>query len=212
MIQLPKMPASIAALPRDDRGYPVPWFVAWIDDKPEFRCADPAKWRAAVKEHRCWVCGEKLGQGLAFVIGPMCAVNRTTAEPPCHMDCAEFSVKACPFLSKPKAHRREAGLPEDTNAPPGFAIRRNPGVTLIWLTRDYQLWNPGNGPLFEIGDPVKTWWYCEGRKATREEVLESINTGLPLLESKCESVGDRAALARYVERVMRYLPKERVAI
>ena len=43
MKPLPPMPSRIAALPVDERGYPVPWFVAWIDGKPEFRCADPAK-------------------------------------------------------------------------------------------------------------------------------------------------------------------------
>ena len=35
MITLPTPPARIARLPRNQAGYPVPWFVAWFDDVPE---------------------------------------------------------------------------------------------------------------------------------------------------------------------------------
>ena len=51
------MPDRMKLLPIDDRGYPVPWFVDWIDGKPEFRAMDPTKWRRAVTEQRCWTCG-----------------------------------------------------------------------------------------------------------------------------------------------------------
>lgn len=72
------MPPRIARLPVNDAGYPVPWFVAWIDGKPDFRVIGPAKLPKAVKEGRCWICGDKItGPTVAFVIGPMCAVNRT---------------------------------------------------------------------------------------------------------------------------------------
>src|SRR5262245_54991717 len=109
---LPPLPSRIAGLPIDpERGYPVPWFVAWHDGKPEFRTADGRKFRQAIRDRLCWVCGQPLGRHLVFVIGPMCTVNRVTVEPPCHLDCAEFSVRACPFLSKPQMTRRENDLP-----------------------------------------------------------------------------------------------------
>jgi hypothetical protein len=44
------MPESVGRLPVDHRGYPVPWFVAWIDGKPEFRCADGEKWFAQFRK------------------------------------------------------------------------------------------------------------------------------------------------------------------
>jgi len=31
---LPSLPLAMRGLPRDHRGYPVPWFVAWVDGKP----------------------------------------------------------------------------------------------------------------------------------------------------------------------------------
>lgn len=188
---LPPVPERIAKLPVR-RGYPVPWFVAWPDgegdDKePEFRAMDPRKLVLAVKQHRCWVCGQRLGSWLTFTVGPMCAVNRISAEPPSHTECAEWSAKACPFLSRPHMRRRtdEQFAAEARNAP-GLMIERNPGVTLVWTTRGYRVVRAprpagGDGILFQIGEPRHVECYAEGRRATTDEVLHSVVTGLPRL-------------------------------
>lgn len=73
------IPARIQNLPVDPvRKFPVPWFVAWVDGKPEFRAADQRKLVIAIQEKRCWVCGEPLGRFMTFVVGPMCGLNRTS--------------------------------------------------------------------------------------------------------------------------------------
>lgn len=184
------MPDRMRRLPIDDRGYCVPWFVAWIDGKPEFRAMDPAKWRRAVTERRCWVCGDILGKWLTFTIGPMCAINRTTAEPPSHTACATWSVKNCPFLTRPQMVRREddqVNMAACAANVAGDMIARNPGVTLLWTTPSYSIFRDGKGmPLIEIGDAATVGWYREGRTATRAEVEESIATGLPFLLEACE--------------------------
>lgn len=186
---LPPMPYRIASLPADPvRGYPVPWFVAWVDGKPEFRMADGEKLRRAVREKLCWVCGEKLGRNMAFLVGPMCAVNRISAEPPSHRDCAEYAVKACPFLSKPQMDRRENDLPEGGTCA-GMMIRRNPGVSLIWMTREYTPIRDGNGFLFRIGEPDELTLWREARKATAEEIRQSFDSGLPTLQKAAEAEG-----------------------
>jgi len=95
------------SLPLDERGYPVPWFVAWVDGKPEFRASSREKFRDAVKKRLCWVCGEQLGVYMVFVAGCMCGINRTTSEPPCHLECGQWSAINCPFLSNPQMVRRE---------------------------------------------------------------------------------------------------------
>ena len=47
-----------------------------------------------------------MGVHKAFVIGPMCAVNRVIApEPPSHRDCGTFSARVLPV---PVAAAREA--------------------------------------------------------------------------------------------------------
>src|ERR1041385_2432550 len=94
---LPELPARLRKLPVE-RGYPVPWFVAFVDGHYDFRVIGPGKIARAVQENRCWICGDTLGSYLCFPIGPMCAINRVTSEPPSHRECAEWSARACPFL------------------------------------------------------------------------------------------------------------------
>ena len=95
-----EMPARIAALPVDAIGRPVPWFVAWIDGKPDFRVVGPGKLQQALRG-LCWVCGRGFagGEDRAWLIGPMCAITLTTAEPSSHLECAAWSAKNCAFLA-----------------------------------------------------------------------------------------------------------------
>jgi hypothetical protein len=206
---LPPLPDRIKALPVDERGYPVPWFVVWIDGRPEFRAADADKKPLAIRNSLCWVCGQSLGRHQTFVLGPMCTVNRVSAEPPCHLDCAEFSARACPFLSKPQMVRRENNLPENTSCD-GEMIRRNPGVVALWTTRDYRLVSDGKGgTLFQVSDPSSvSWWAC-GRQATAEEVSASVESGLPLLRQMAQAEGEDAVrqLGRMLQAAQRHFPR-----
>lgn len=209
--ELPLPPPRIAALPVDHRGYPVPYFVAWVDGVPDHRVRDEPKVYAAIRDQRCWICGQTLGRYLTFVLGPMCAVNRVSSEPPAHRECALYSAQACPLLTRPHAHRREAGLPEEATPPPGLMIRRNPGVVLLWTTRAYRLERTGPGVLFRlVGEPTATQWLCEGRTATRAEVLASIDSGLPLLEEQARLQGAHAqrALTLMHAKALTLVPKE----
>lgn len=211
---LPPLPERIARLPVAANGYPVPWFVAWVDgpngeEVPEFRAADARKRHDALVRNLCWVCGDVLGQHKAFVLGPMCAVNRVTSEPACHRECAEFSVRACPFLTKPHMVRREAGLPEGTVEAPGFAIDRNPGCSAVWVAKKFSVINLGGGDyLFRVGEPTEVTWWAEGRTATRAEVIASVESGLPILRSKADGPGDLAEFDRLVAAAQQFFPAE----
>jgi hypothetical protein len=194
---LPPLPQRMRTLPVDERGYPVPYFVAWIDGKPDHRVADPAK---LISAHRCGVChlcGQRLGAYKAFVVGPMCGVNRISSDPPSHRECAEWAAVVCPFLTRPKAKRREANLPGGHGDPAGLMIKRNPGVTLVWVTKSYEAVRaPGGiGALFRMGEPTEVMFFAEGRAATRAEIDESVCTGLPLLEAPAAKEGPRAMRA-----------------
>ena len=209
--RFPDLPARMRALPVDHRGFPVPWFVAWIDGEPHFPIADGYKLHVAVRNDRCWVCGGDMGRIKAFTIGPMCAVNRTSSEPPAHLDCARFSARNCPFLTKPRMKRVGANLhPHGTERPGGTMIERNPGVTLVWQSLRYQPWDAGGGKvLFDIGQPHAVEWFAHGRTATRKEVLESIRTGLPLLKAEADKDPHPTAhleLARMVTAAMTLIP------
>lgn len=180
---LPPLPERMRSLPVDERGYPVPYFVAWVDGKPDHRIADASKMPRAVNQHLCWMCGQVLGRFNSFCIGPMCSITRTIAEPPSHLDCVRFAATACPWMTRPNAKRREANLPAEAVAPAGDGIRRNPGAVCVWTTRSFRVFRPDlrGGALFRIGDPEHTEWYAEGRRATRAEVDASISSGLHLL-------------------------------
>lgn len=181
---LPPLPPRIESLQVDKRGYPVPWFVQWVDGEPDFRVVDGDKFTAAIRFERCWICGGALGKYRAFLVGPMCTVNRISSEPPSHRDCAEFAVEACPFLANPEMRRRENGLPEGVTDSAGIMITRNPGVTALWITKGYRVFQPGVGQpgyLVEMGSPLEVVWYARGRAATRKEILDAFEAGLPAL-------------------------------
>jgi hypothetical protein len=203
---LPPLPSRIKTLPVDHRGYPVPWFVQWFHpdgsactlppdpeiDHADFRVVDSRKKHLAVRLKLCWICGGNLGSNLAFVIGPMCAINRISSEPPSHRACAEFAAIACPFLTKPQVVRRMDDLPADYKDAPGIMSLRNPGVTLMWITHSFSLMHCGptaNDYLFKVGAPLETLWYCQGRAATRAEIDASIAGGLPDLMKMAEEEG-----------------------
>jgi hypothetical protein len=185
------MPDRIARLPLDARGFPVPKFVRWFNGQPDFRIIDPAHMAACVRHNRCWICGEAMGIHKAFVIGPMCCINRITSEPPSHRECAIFAARNCPFLATPSARRREKNLPEHRFVP-GEMISRNPGVACVWMTRAYELVHVRNGTLFRIGAPDSFEFYAHGRAATRAEIDESVGSGFPLLKAAAERDGKQA--------------------
>jgi hypothetical protein len=193
-VKLEPFTPRIAMLPVDERGYPIPWFVADVNGERDFRVADGRKYSIAISESLCWVCGQRMGAYKTFVIGPMCGINRVTAEPPSHKDCAEWSARNCPFLSNPRMIRDETDLVGDN--PGGIMIKRNPGACIVWTTKAFFQMRVSNGHLIQIGDPLEAVWYARGRIATRDEVIDAVEAGCPALRNMAEAEGPKA-LAEY---------------
>ncbi len=205
----------MAELPFDERGFPIPWFVAYIEGKPEFRAMDHDKFVKAIREKRCWVCGQTMGIYVCFVAGPMCGINRTSSEPPSHLECGRWSAVNCPFLSNPRMVRREDEAINNTllrDSAAGYAIARNPGVAMLWITRQFEVYSDGlgkGGKLIQMGEPESVEWYAEGRAATRAEVMASIESGLPNLEALArQEKGGIEALEGYKKRFEKWIPME----
>lgn len=205
-----ELPRRMRKLPKNEGGYVIPWFVGYVDGKPDFRVIGPDKIVEATKFKLCWLCGEPMGVFKAFVIGPMCAVNLTSSEPPSHLDCGTYAAIVCPFLSNPDRPRRLNNLPEDKREPAGISLDRNPKVALVWVTTSYKLIRAegGAGFLFRIGPPESCFWFSRGRTATREEIMDSIATGLPFLLKLATAEGPDALkfLNERVEETKKLLP------
>lgn len=213
---LPEPPPRIANLKKDRRGYPVPWFVHWrrgegdAGTEPDFRVIRKNGRERALGGPLCWICGGKLGVHRVFVIGPMCVVNRVTMEPPSHRECAEYAAIACPFLAKPRMRR----LPTDDLKDPhvaGLMIERNPGVTCLYETRDYRPFKTGDGKddwLIRLGKPQRIDFWREGGRASREAVVQSIESGLPALMALASEEGPQAVLelGRMTGEALKLLP------
>lgn len=213
------LPERMKALPVDpQRNVPIPWFVETLSDGTrDFRIMSGDHFVQAITERRCWVCGQgPLGRHLAFTVGPMCVVNRTNSEPPAHLECAQWSAKNCPFLSRPRMVRREGNLPDDVVLGEA-SLTRNPGATAVYVTGSYQSFRApamsATGWLIEMGPAERVEWYCEGRPATRDEVIAAIDSGLPALAAMCDKETDallrmdaRQALAQARVDVERLLP------
>lgn len=214
--ELIDLPMEMKNLPRDNRGFPVPEFVAWFNGEPDFRVIKPGYFMLCVKNNLCWLCGCKLGSRKWFVAGPMCTVTRTVSEPPSHRLCAEFAVKNCPFLTKPMAKRNDKDLPPNHIEAPGIHIPRNPGVAAIWETLDYRVFDPqmGQGYLITMGEAKNVTFWREARPATRAEVRESVESGLPrLIDSAMKDGADAVqelteTTAEWVHKIFnRFLPE-----
>lgn len=208
--RFPDAPAPIRRLPVDHRGFPVPFFAAWIDGKPDHRVVDRRKLAPAVLKSLCWICGEPLGDDRAFVMGPMSAFNRVTSEPAGHWDCGCFAASSCPFLTQPRMRRSHKGLEGVEITPPGGMAQHNPGVCVAWATPTFKptLHRDGKTRLYELGEPTRVAWFCEGRPATRAEVLEALETVFADYRPKVQAAGPAAAqqFAAYQARVLALAP------
>jgi len=98
------MPPRIAKLPRDARGYPVPYIVMRDKTgKPLFAANDADLVHRCLKQKLCPTCGEKLGKEKWFIGGPNSAFHPNGAyiDSAEHYECATYSLQACPHLSRP---------------------------------------------------------------------------------------------------------------
>src|SRR4051812_28481995 len=94
-----EVPKEVGDLAVDGRGYVIPFFVSYIDGKPDFRILDPVKQYRCIGERLCGVCGRKLPKDSMFFIGgKLTLANRLCTDPGMHRVCAEYSLMTCPHM------------------------------------------------------------------------------------------------------------------
>lgn len=116
------LPERMEALPRDRRGYPIPWNVMRDNaGEPLFTINDDRKSWQALEELLCPICGQGLEIGdLWWVGGPLSAFHPHGCyiDSPMHHECSSYALKVCPHLAAPKYTKRLDGLPAMKNGAP----------------------------------------------------------------------------------------------
>jgi hypothetical protein len=150
------VPERVKALPMDERGYPIPFFAAIIDGKPDLRVSSGKKALRCNDELLCWVCGEKLNNQSCFIGGPKSNASGMYSDGPMHRNCAEFSLQVCPYLALPNAKRREKDLPESAKMADGATLEKPDRFYMVIVkTKDWR---------FHVTDQV---FQIGARRATR---------------------------------------------
>ncbi|MET8954054.1 hypothetical protein ACWEO4_17475 [Streptomyces sp. NPDC004393] len=126
------MPPTVAARPRDTRGYPVPAITPWEGESPQFALTDYARSAECARKRLCSVCNEPMpggpvwrvvGAAESAAIGEALAAGRPyrnlapTWEGPGHRACMLYASMVCPYLARPNARRGlTAQQPDEMNA------------------------------------------------------------------------------------------------
>lgn len=141
-----EIPKELAHLKIDSRGYPIPYFVSYINGKPEFRFLDGARLDMILERKVCHICGKKLPTDFFyFIAGPFGLLNKISTDAPMHRLCAEFSIFACPHLYRQKAERRdndplaqslvEERAKHDPGKPDTLFLVKADKIKITWIDR-----------------------------------------------------------------------------
>lgn len=165
-----EMPPAIARLPKDARGYPVPYSALYVNGKPDFTQVDPSRWVRLFKIKGCGVCGSPITGRLFFVGGPMCATNRLFFDHPMHEDCAVYALRVCPFLALPKMAYRKR---EDEGVEVLASVSdRKPEIFMMGKARAYDVTMNGSEPLLYAAPWESLRWWRAGVEIAEEEAKQ----------------------------------------
>lgn len=149
-----QIPDFLKHLKVDQRGYPIPFFVAYVNGKPDFRMLDPAKYKYCLEQNLCSICGKKhVPKNYFFITGPIGLANGVHSDCPMHRGCAEYSLQICPHLYFEKAKRNDRGelvkIAAETTGAAG--IKEKPSELFLIRADKYKtIPGPHNGILIKF--------------------------------------------------------------
>jgi hypothetical protein len=178
------MPPTVAARPRDDRGYPVPAITPWPDGKALFAQQSAFRTLICLAERRCTVCGTKIPPGpvyrvvdggvvsniaLALHTGKSYINLAPAAEGPGHRSCMIYSAVTCPHLTSPGARRKIETRVGPETLPKGDP-RGPTGAVVGYESYSYEV--SARGVEIYCGQPVELLEYGEGIELINELTAE----------------------------------------
>jgi hypothetical protein len=184
MIEAP-IPERMKALPRDPRGYCIPVNV-YRDQhgRPHFTINNSDVRDRVLARDLCGICGQPLTRGRWFVGGPLSAFHEHGAyiDPPMHHECAEYSLRVCPYLALPSYRKRieEATLPKDDPTPiliDETMLMHRPPMFVAAMARGQRLLE--NGHIVPRRPFIRVEYWRDGAMLTEAEAM-------PLLEQELQ--------------------------
>ena len=106
------IPMWMKNLPRDARGYPIPFIVQKSKDGlPLFTINNDDRRQYVINNDYCGICCRKLMRFRALVGGALAAFDEVGAylDPAMHIECAQYAMKVCPFLAAPSYTKEISG-------------------------------------------------------------------------------------------------------
>lgn len=156
-------PFRVASLPLDRRGYPVFFTITpdqWpADGNVDFRFLNLRAFLACAREHRCGVCGDKLGQRFYFLGGSMCQQNRVFGDPPMHEVCARYALKVCPMLINPVKQYNLRDLDKEAIIDNPYMLTTKPAATVLYRCDGYALAEVDPKPIYIVKPALYVDWF-----------------------------------------------------
>ena len=154
-------PIRIRRLPRAKNGLPIP-YTAYIDGNgvPDFRILDAPKRLKCLRDRLCGICGTKLEYWIVFIGGPVSCTARQFLDPAMHPECADFSLRYCPHLARPKSHYSTRPVPTEIQQSMVMSDIR-PDKFGRYRTRSYRMYMRDNDQLALADAPVEITWHSD---------------------------------------------------
>lgn len=96
------LPEKMKHLPKDKRGFPVPYIVLRDDaGNYHFQINDSRIVESCLKWKLCSICGKALHSDMWLIGGKLSAFHPNGAfnDPPIHYECGKFALEVCPYLA-----------------------------------------------------------------------------------------------------------------
>lgn len=154
-------PIRIRRLPRAKNGLPIP-YTAYIDGNgvADFRILDAPKRLRCLRNGLCGICGTKLEYWIVFIGGPVSCEKRQFLDPAMHPECADFSLKYCPHLARPKSRYSARPVPAEISTHMVMSDIR-PDKFGRYRTRGYKIVSDGNDVLALANAPAEITWHSD---------------------------------------------------
>ena len=157
-----EMPASLARRPQY-RGMPIPYMSPiGADGAPKFSVDDERLKFEVITERLCGLCGESLGQWVAFIGEIANQENRVFQQPCMHLDCLQYAAQVCPYIANPGYSVR--GMSTTNLSGPTVVLnpeRNNdprPERMLIYITSEYEMVSNGQGIAVRVAPYKRVIW------------------------------------------------------